>query len=83
MDKNKLVRLLAIVSITILGTIVIALIPFLFAEGIWERVEFFDDIEFFGDIKFLLLFLGVGLITGGVAYAILKLFQGSDHEHRQ
>lgn len=77
MDKRNIVRLYTIVAATAVGTIAITLVPFLFAEETkeWE--------EFSSSIKLLLLYLSIGLIVGAAAYIILKLFQGSNHKHRQ
>lgn len=73
MSKHKLARLLAIVFITLLGTISIMMVPFLFARGNMKWSEFS------GSIELLLLFLCIGLVVGAVSYVILKLFQGSNH----
>lgn len=73
MDMRELARLCAIVFVTVLGTIAITLVPFLFADGVMEWVEFL------GNIKHLLFFLGIGVVVGAVTYVILNLFQGSKH----
>ena len=70
MDSHKLAKLLAIVSVTLLGAIAITMIPFLF-DG-----EFMKALWLSGDIELLALLLGIGLVVGVVSYVVLKLLHG-------
>ena len=71
MDKQKLARLSAIVSITLLGAIAIIMIPLLFGE----------DHATMHSIKLLALFLGIGLAIQAISYATLKLLCKPDQKN--
>ncbi|MGQ4576390.1 hypothetical protein ACUH93_08280 [Dermabacteraceae bacterium P7006] len=71
MDKQKLARLSAIVSITLLGAIAIVMIPFLF-DG---------DNTTTHTLKLLALLLGIGLVIEVISYVTLKLLHKSEQKN--
>ncbi|MGQ4532562.1 hypothetical protein ACUIAC_04685 [Dermabacteraceae bacterium P13138] len=71
MDKQKLARLSAIVSITLLGAIAIVMTPFLFG----------GDNTTAHTLKLLALLLGIGLVIEVISYVTLKLLHKSDQKN--
>lgn len=78
MNTNKVAKLLAIMSITILGTTSHNDDPYLFL-GDRDYVTVLSNI--LSNIKLLTLSLGIGLVAGVVGYATLNLLHRSDEQN--
>lgn len=76
MNTQLLARVLAIVSITLLGTIAIAMTPLLF-----ESNRDYDT-AINSHIEFLVPLLGIGLVVGVISYLVLNLIHRSSQHNR-
>lgn len=72
MQIHKLARLLAVVSITLLGTLAVLVTPSLFDRWPVESVIDSSDTWLQG------LLIGGGIIVAAVSYLVLKLLTRSD-----